>query len=486
MKRFLAFGLLLCLPQPSLARSRVVPTPPPVVLPAPPPDPLAVRPVPGPALPLVPPTPEASALVNTVPLWVISSSTLPIFTVVLDVPRGSDLDAAGHEGVAALAMEAMRHGAGAWSGPAFAAEVERRGLQIEGSAGPDGSRLILSGPSDQLAVGLDLLADLVMRPNLESGEIKKSRDLLLAGLEQSFAEPAYVAERTANALYWGADHPYGRPADGTASGLAKATDREVRQWHKAAWHAGGATFTAAGDVTTASLAPLLNARFGRWHAGKLKPVLVPEAPVHAAEPLYLVDAPDSAQTGFYVAFPGLKLGAEAAVPTQIGTIALGGTFTSRLNALLREKRGYTYGVRAGLSSARAGGTLVVRTRIRTDVTAPALVDLLGELDGIRKGITAEELGKAQGAARQDVVEALETQAGTAALFASYLTLGRPAASVATELTALAAATVDSVSPAMAAWNQDQAVFVLVGDRKLIEPALLQAGFANLTVVTPLK
>lgn len=486
MNRFLAFGLLLCLPFPSLAKSKAVPPPPPVVLPAPPPDPLAVRPVPGPAVPLVPPTPAASELANHVPLWVLTASTLPIFTVVLTVPGGSQLDGAGKEGVAALAMEAMRHGAGSRSGAAFAAEVERRGLGIEGSTGPDGSQVILIGPSDQLAAGLDLLADLVMSPRLESEEIQKSRDLLLAGLEQSFAEPSYVAERVANALYWGPNHPYGRPADGTASGLAKATDRDVRRWHKAVWHAGGATITVAGDVTTASLVPLLNARFGRWRAEKLKPVSVPEAPVHEAEPLYLVDVPDSAQTGFYVAFPGLRHGAEAAVPTQVGTIVLGGTFTSRLNALLREKRGYTYGVRAAMNSARSGGTLVVRTRIRTDVTAPALVDLRGELEGIRKGITAEELAKAQGAARQDVVEALESQAGTAALFASYLTLGRPAASVATELTTLAAATVDSVFPAMAAWNADRAVFVLVGDRTLVEPALGAAGFTKLKVVTPLK
>lgn len=485
MSRTWALGLLLCIPFVAFARSSPrMPEPVLVPAPAPPPDPLAVAPVVGPAVPFAPPAPEAAALTNQVPVWVLPSPTLPIFTVVVTVPGGTQLDPTGKEGTAALAMEAMRHGAGDRSGPAFAAEVERRGLTIGGGAGADGSYLMLSGPSDQLAPGLDLLADLVLRPQLKGNEIKKARELLTAGLQQSLAEPAYVASRTANALYWGKAHPYGRPTDGTATGLKKASPGDVKRWHKAAWQSGGATITAAGDLSTATLLPLLNARFGTWAAGKTVLPAVPAAPVHANEPIYLVDAPDSAQTGFYVAFPGLKIGAAAEATTHVGTVALGGTFTSRLNALLREKKGYTYGVRAAMDSMVAGGTLVVRTRIRTDVTAPALVDLLGELDGIRKGITQEELIKAQGAARQDVVASLESQGGTAGLFAGYLSTGRPASALAAEMAAVASVDALSVTPAMAGWDQAKAVFVLVGDRKVIEPALRELSFTNLTVVEP--
>lgn len=485
MNRSWALGLLLCVPVLAFARSKPLPpAPEPVVAPAPPPDPLAGPPVVAPAVAFVPPTPEASSLTNKVPLWVLPSPTLPIFTVVVTVPGGSQLDPVGKEGTAALAMEAMRHGAGARSGPAFAAEVERRGLTIDGGAGADGSYLSLSGPSDQLAPGLDLLADLVLQPQLKGGEVKKARELLIAGLQQNLAEPAYVASRTANALYWGTAHPYGRPTDGTTAGLKKSSAADVKRWHKAAWQSGGATITAAGDVSTGALLPVLNGRFGTWAAGKTVLPTVPAAPVHTSEPIYLVDAPDSAQTGFYIAFPGLKIGADAEATTHVGTVALGGTFTSRLNALLREKRGYTYGVRAAMDSMVAGGTLVVRTRIRTDVTAPALVDLLGELDGIRKGITQEELVKAQGAARQDVVASLESQGGTAGLFAGYLSTGRPASALAAEMAAVAAVEASAVTPAMGAWDQTKAVFVLVGDRKLIEPALRELAFTNLTVVVP--
>ncbi len=486
MNRRLLLGLVALLPLTASARPKPPPPPPPVVEAAPVPvDPLATMPTVGPVVSFSPPTPEVRELSNHVPVWVIPSATLPIFTLVLTVPGGSQLDAAGHEGTAALAMEAMRRGAGDRTGPEFAAEVERRGLTINGAATEDGSYLTLSGPVSQLEPGLDLLADLVLRPKLTPKEIRKARDLLLAGLQQSFSEPTYVAARTAQALYWGTGHPYGRPSDGTEAGLKASKPADVKRWVKSTFVAGGAGFTVAGAVDANSVITALNARFGAWTGTAPTEPVIAAAPVHDHEPIFLVDVPDSAQTAFYVAFPGPRIGDPVEAPTRVGTIALGGTFTSRLNALLREKRGYTYGVKAGLSQRFSAGNLVVRTRIRTDVTAPALTDLLGELKGIQTGISAEELGKAQGAARQDVVEELESQGGVAGTYAEELSYNRSPDTIAADLRAIGAVQLGDVTGPLAAWNPDHAVFVLVGDQKVIEPKLREAGYTNLKVVSPL-
>lgn len=460
--------------------------PPPVEAPPPPVDPLDTRPTVGPAVPFKPQAPEVGALANGIPVWVIANSSLPVFNLQLNVPGGSQLDGPGREGTAALTMEVMRRGAGKLDGAAFAAEVERRGLSISGGAGPDGSYLNVVGPSDQLGPALDLLADMVLRPRFDGAELKKSRELLVAGLQQGLAEPAYVAERTATSLYWGPTHPYGRPADGTEKGLKASSPVEVRKWHASVWKSGaaGASFTVAGDVTKEAALEAVGARFGSWAKAKPIVVPVPAAPVHEKQPIYIVDEPGSAQTGFYVSFPGLRRGAPEEAATELGTIVLGGTFTSRLNSLLREKRGYTYGVRAGLYSQRHGGTLTVRTRIRTDVTALALVDLVGELDRIREGITPAELVKAQGAARQDVVEALQTRSGAGGTYADYLAMGQSPTALGDELSALGTVTTEAVTPAMGAWAKERAVFVLVGDRAVIEPQLREKGFTELRVVTP--
>ena len=52
--------------------------------------------------------------------------------------------------------------------------------------------------------------------------------------------------------------------------------------------------------------------------------------------------------------------------------AMGGAFLSRLNKVLREERGYTYGVRLGFSPLRVGGWYAVQGSFRTEVLVDAV------------------------------------------------------------------------------------------------------------------
>jgi zinc protease len=71
---------------------------------------------------------------------------------------------------------------------------------------------------------------------------------------------------------------------------------------------------------------------------------------------------------------------------------VGGGPTGRLYVHLREEKGYTYGAYSGLSAGRYRGTWSASTDVRSDVTEPALRDLLGELVAIRDTIVpAKEL-----------------------------------------------------------------------------------------------
>jgi zinc protease len=382
-------------------------------------------------------------------------------------------------------MELLRRGAGSRDAQTFAEDLERRGLSIETGVAHDGASIVLSGNVEQLAFGLDLVADMVLRPKLSGSELKQVKELSIAGLQQALSEPSWVASRTANALYWGAGHPYGRPVDGTQAGIAKAGVGDVKKWLKQAWVSGGASITASGAVDLATLQPMLEARLGApWKAKSATALTLPGLTAHRAEPIFIVDAPGSAQTGFYLAFPGLKSGDAKLAAAQVGTIALGGTFTSRLNALLREKKGYTYGVKAAVEPLRHDGTFVVRTRIRTDVTAPALVDLLGELEGIRQGINEEELTKAKGAYRQDIVAAMESVGGAAGVFSDIHEAGLAPETLRTELEKTGRLRVASIKPAMMAYDIAGGVVVLVGDQKVIEPELRKAGFTLIKTVTP--
>ena len=70
---------------------------------------------------------------------------------------------------------------------------------------------------------------------------------------------------------------------------------------------------------------------------------------------------------------------------------LGGSPSARLDAVLREEKGYTYGIRSSFRPRVAGGSFVTSGSVRSEVTGEAVEILLGLLDGARDGFTDAEL-----------------------------------------------------------------------------------------------
>ena len=63
------------------------------------------------------------------------------------------------------------------------------------------------------------------------------------------------------------------------------------------------------------------------------------------------------------------------VPMTLAATVLGGAFTSRLNHLIREVKGYTYGIRGDFSMSRRFGRFGVSSSVQTAVTAPPKISL---------------------------------------------------------------------------------------------------------------
>jgi zinc protease len=82
-------------------------------------------------------------------------------------------------------------------------------------------------------------------------------------------------------------------------------------------------------------------------------------------------------------------------PALVMNAILGGTFTSRLNLSLRERHGFTYGVRSGFAFRRRPGPFVIQTAVGTDVTSRAAREALNEINAfLENGPTEEEVASA--------------------------------------------------------------------------------------------
>ena len=419
------------------------------------------------------PVAAVSSLSNGVPVWVVERSDLPLISVNVIVRGGSASDPAGRPGLAALADTMLTHGAADRDASAFAAATEQQAIRLEVNTESSYTELALSTQADRLDVALDLLADAILRPRFDAEEVARVKAQRDSELAEALDDPMQVAKRAALAALYGPGHPYAHAPTGTRAGVAAATPDEVRASWTARAGANQMMVTVVGAVSAATVRDALERRLGAMGNVAAAPA-IPAAPKRDARGLVLVDNPGSSQSVLYVMMPGPGPGDAALHGARMGVIALGGSFTSRLNALLREKKGYTYGVGARLAPDRYNSTVFVRTAVRQDVTAPALKDLLRELDRLPKGITADELDKARGARCATLVDALESRAGAAGSIAGLWELGLPPENWENERLALDAMDPKVVKKALKAIDLDGAVVVVVGDASVVGEPLMKA------------
>jgi predicted Zn-dependent peptidase len=205
----------------------------------------------------------------------------------------------------------------------------------------------------------------------------------------------------------------------------------------------------------------------------------------------IVDRPGAVQTQLLIGRVGADRHDRVWPAQVLGTYCLGGTLTSRLDRVLREEKGYTYGVRAFgqvLRSAPDGsGTamLAISGSIDTPNTGPALDDLWKVL----RTLAAEGLTDAErDVAVQNLVGVaplkFETAAAVASTLADQVEQHLPDDYQATLYQQLAATgTVEATAAAVRAFPVDRLVTILVGDAAQIEEPVKALGIGEVSVVS---
>jgi predicted Zn-dependent peptidase len=162
---------------------------------------------------------------------------------------------------------------------------------------------------------------------------------------------------------------------------------------------------------------------------------------------------------------------------------LGGLFNSRLNMKLREEKGYTYGAGAGFDMRRGAGPFSARAAVNTDVTVPAVIDMLSELTGIRE----TPVGDAELVAARDFLIGVfplrfETAGAVVGALGSLAVHGLGVEELVDYRSNIESVDAAAVGAAAAEHlHVDDASIVLVGDVDAFGPALEAAGLGPIVI-----
>jgi len=429
---------------------------------------------------------KTAKLENGMELFVVERRELPKVSVSLATRAGSVADAAGREGVANLTTRVMRRGTKTRDALQIDTTLGDLGTTLGGGAARESASLTMEVLKRNLNPALGVVADVARNPSFPAAEFDREKKILLDQLAQQSNNPNAVANRVAQMLAFGVDHPYGRPAGGLPSTVQPITREDLVRFHETYWKPGSSALVFVGDITLAEATELARQHFGAWAGGAAPKVAVPAPKPVGPGKVFLVDRQGAAQTvvSHILAAPPRR--SEDYYAFRLADFVYGGGgFGTRLNLNLRENKGYSYGVFSFPSQYTEAGTWIASGGVQTNKTKESVVEFVSELKAIAgaKPISETEFRTAQLKRVRGYAQQFESVGRIAGEIVGLWALGLPMTELQNETTGIERTTLAAANAAAAKYAAPAGTtLLLVGDLATIEQGVRELNLGEVVIL----
>ena len=407
-----------------------------------------------------------------------------VISVRLAVPMPLDREPRDREGIATIMARTLDEGTARHTAEEFAELLERKGIALGAGVSESGLVVDLDVSKRHLSEALDLLSQAVREPTFPANEVSRHVKTRLAEIDQERAVPGPRAAMEFIATYFDADERASRPTAGSKATVPAITPQDLVAFHAANVVPSGATLVVAGDLSDLDVVSEIEGALGAW-SGAAADVVEPRQAACAVDAARIVflDRPGSVQTELYIGCPGPDRSVEGGwAAYQVLGFVVGGSPGARLDAVLREEKGFTYGIRSGFRPRRRGGMFLTSGSVRADSTVEALGLLLDILDKARDGFTDEETQAGVDFIGKTAPGRFAT-ADTVAEEAAGLALeGLTTAFTTANLLALADVDAASLTTSYDRYVSGEWTVVIVGDASLYAEGVRELGRGEVTVL----
>jgi zinc protease len=393
-------------------------------------------------------------------------------SAVLLLDASAAREAEGREGTATVLAKSLEEGTKKRDSAAYALALEGLGAELSPSVDWDAFRIGVSAPAPMLAGAVRLAAEAARTPKLDPADVLRVRDDEVTALRMDWAQPGPRADAALREALFGADGRYARPLHGDPTSVAAVTVDDVLAFHQG-WMLRPGVLLVAGDLDALDLDALAEAAFAGTSGDPLEPEGPLGVPVPDRRRVILVDRPGSVQSTLRIGHRAPERATPDYVAMTLAATVLGGAFTSRLNHLIREVKGYTYGIRGSYGMTRRAGRFEVAAGVQTAVTGPAIADTLGEIRRTQlEGVTEAELEVARSWRAGQLSVEMQTPGAIAGALSSLVVHGLPDDYYETLRREYLEATVEQVSEAAGRHlSVDGLTLVVEGDAEVIREDL---------------
>ena len=421
-----------------------------------------------------------TTLANGAELIVSAKHDVPLVSFTMTFLGGANqFEPPDRTGLASLAASMMSEGTKTRDGEALSNALQLLGTTVSTSVGGESGSVGFVSTAGKFAPTLAILADMLLNSTFPPEALERLRAQRLVALTQARAQSGAIAGRVFPRVLYGPTHPYGRVA--TEESIKAITRDEVAAFHSQYFQPGRTLVTVVGDVTPTSVKGVIEKALSAWPKAGAKPAFsYPAVAERQKTTIFLVDRPGAAQSTVAIGQPGPPRSTPDYYAMQVMNTLLGGMFQSRLNANIREEKGYSYGVNSSFAYGKGPGAFRTGGEIVGGKTDAALVEFMKELRGIlgARPVTDEELQTAKDSLIQRLPATFASVGGINGAITTLWTQGLPDDYYQQYAKAVAAVTKDDVLRVAKKYiDIDHLAIVIVGDRAAIDAPLKATNIA---------
>ena len=340
------------------------------------------------------PLAHREVLPNGIVLLVAERPAVPIVAVRVLMRAGAAYDSPDRAGLANLTGAVLTRGTAKRTGPELDSAIEFVGGSVEAGAGRDTLTVSMTTQKKDMALGLDLVSEVVLTPTFPEPEVTRKIAEIQAAIKRSEEDPGTVAGRALGKLVF-EGHPYGRPVEGTRESVGKLTREDVVKFYRERARPDTTVIAVVGAVTVDEARREIMARFGSWARPNEQVATIPLATA-SRTPREETVKRELTQTTIMFGRQAVLQTDPDYFPLAVASYVLGGGSASRLYLRVREESGLAYSVYSWVSPWRHGASFAVSSQTRTAEVPKVLAMIREELSRMgREPVADRELSLAK-------------------------------------------------------------------------------------------
>lgn len=325
---------------------------------------------------------------NGVKIIGVTSNDIPKVNILFTMPIGHRYEPKA--GLAVMLASLLGESTQKHSAEEIANKLERLGSDVFFYANDNELCVSINSMKQNLDSTLKIAEEMMFMPKFSEEDFDLVKKEQLDGISSQLTQATAIANNAYSKVLFG-NNNLGLPSNGNTETVSSISLDDVKAYYK---NLSGynSILSIIGDIDQASAIKKMGF-LNKLQAEPTMPLAKYKLPEIDKTRIYFVDKKGAPQSEIRVGYISLAFDAtDEFFKSTIMNYSFAGAFNSRINTILREEKGFTYGIRGGFTGGKFAGPYTIGAGVKGNATDSSVVIIMEQLKKYNEGgITDEEI-----------------------------------------------------------------------------------------------